>query len=186
MDEYLALLTQALGGNPPPRGAVARMARETGVRENVIWRWLSVNPPRPSATNLRRVADYLGVSFQDLIIMVYGSDDGSSDGHTPRPHPPSPTDRLIRVSDVLAAASEELRRAAQDIERGRRRERTAITGSANALVGPVSQPRHGSELDHSNPDRNHTYDAQEAARGVVLPFPVSIPPLGDSDESLAA
>lgn len=59
-------------GYPENRGAIAQAAEATGIPGNVISRWLDEKKPmRPSPRNLERLAPYMGVSYAELLGMVY-------------------------------------------------------------------------------------------------------------------
>lgn len=49
--------------------SASRLARESGVRQNVISRWASQTPTRPSPENLQKLAPVVGVDYEDLMRM---------------------------------------------------------------------------------------------------------------------
>jgi transcriptional regulator with XRE-family HTH domain len=97
----------------PRYGAVSQASRESGVAQSLLSRYLDTQRPlKPNPANLAKLAPYLGIDYNELLQMVYGA----STHPQPAPERPlTPSDRMLRVADVLAAAVEELRRAAQDM-----------------------------------------------------------------------
>src|SRR5258708_1464862 len=156
MDGFQRLLADRLG-YPAPRGAIADAERATGVKGNVIGRWMDrKSPKRPSPKNLEKFAPYLGVDYDELLRLVYSA------GEVPGPpeHPVTPHDRLLRVADVLAAAVAEIRLAA-------------------VTMRDASQPTLNPGMDQSHPqtDGDYVYQVVRPIR-VPLAFPVN-PRLGD-------
>jgi hypothetical protein len=142
MDGFQKLLAGRLG-NPPRRGALSNAERVTGVKSNVIGRWLDpVAPKRPSPKNLEKIAPYLGVDYNDLLRLVYGE---GEDGQPAMigPHDPiTPHDQALRSVDVIAAEMASLR-------------------SAIVAMSPASQSSHGLRNHHSQMDCSDPYIYQE-------------------------
>lgn len=73
VDEFRALLAPHLA----VRGGLARLSESSGVAAHLISRWASPDlrkQIRPSPDNLRRIAPALGVSYDQLLRMVYLSE----------------------------------------------------------------------------------------------------------------
>lgn len=64
VNEFRALLTERLR----PRGALARLARESDIKSPVIGHWQR-GETRPSPANLGKIAGPLGVPYEDLLRM---------------------------------------------------------------------------------------------------------------------
>lgn len=134
VDRFRALLVDRLGGEPLPRGAIADFARETGVRDHVISRWLDkAQPRRPSPENLARIAPAMRVPYDELISMVYG---GQTTSVALAAHDPDEAHVIALFRRVPA----DKRTAAADMLRG-----------LAAAVPPIRPPRPNRR---SQPDTN--------------------------------
>lgn len=76
MDRFRDFLTDWLARTG---WSASRLARESGVRQNVISRWTSQTPTRPSPENLKKIAPVVGVSYEDLLRMCGYLPDGEAD-----------------------------------------------------------------------------------------------------------
>src|SRR5579859_7146691 len=135
MDEFRTLFA-ARTGWPERRGVIAQAAKRTGVKANVISRWLDPeHPVTPSPANLE-LAPYLEVEYDDLLLMVYGRK-----RNPPALQPLTPQDRALRTLDALAGAVSDLR--------------TFVMAMASA-----SQPNHAPRTGTIRPRTNRHYVAQ--------------------------
>lgn len=172
MNGFQQRLATRLGHPVRRRGALKEAVAATGLSGAVILRWLDDDGPSvPSPANLERVAPWLDVSYTDLLLEVYGK-------QTPAPKPErpiTPHDRLLRASDVLAAAVAEIKSAVLD-------------------MGAPSQPNNSPRTHRVGPRTKPDYIYQTGvvrAQGrptltVVRSALPDIPTLGDFvDESVA-
>lgn len=146
MDEWAQFRT-LLRDRLSERGALARLAKASGLNSPVIGRW-EKGESRPSPANLERLAPALGVPYEDLLKMS---------GYLPG----EPSDNLDPQLAALVAAIESgwhvMDSAARDVaERGTR-----------AMFATSADNRHGDGSANRHSDRRRNLDRRSGQQGEV-------------------